>query len=422
MSYLVRMIKADLVRRWTILTLLVACGTALAAQNPAPATAPRVEPLPEAEWTSDVQSAFKRFGDGTKASNDFKTLARHPELLTNVMPFVAYVSRESTLPPKDRELLILRTAWLCRSEYLWAQHAAIAARVGIAQTDLRRIAQGPAAAGWDEFDATLLRAADELHLNAFMTDATWAALAKRYDRNQIMDVLFAAGAGTIISATLNTAGVPLDAALTARLPTDVPAGTTVARMSASEIRLNKPRVAPLEPAEWTPEVLAMLDPTNSGRPIGAVFRTYAQHPRAYLSRQLVSDYIRAKLTLTDRTKEMLILRIAWLCNSAYQWNTHEQAARRLGMTDQEILALAQGPGAAVWEPFDAAVIRSVDELHRDGRIGDGTWNMLSRHYNTQQLMDVVIAAVGYRMVSMSLNSLGLQLEPGARGLPLLGGR
>jgi 4-carboxymuconolactone decarboxylase len=190
-------------------------------------------------------------------------------------------------------------------------------------------------------------------------------------------------------------------------------------MSASAIRLNKARVAPLEPAEWTPGVRAMLDPTNSGRPIGAVFRTYAHHPRAYASRQLVSDYIRARLTLTDRTKEMLILRIAWLSNSAYQWSTHEQAARRLGMTDQEILGLAQGPGAPVWERFDAAVVRSVDELHRDSRIGDETWNVLSRHYNTQQLMDVVIAAVGYRMVSMSLNSLGLQLEPGARGLPVL---
>lgn len=62
-------------------------------------------------------------------------------------------------------------------------------------------------------------------------------------------------------------------------------------------------------------------------------------------------------------------------------------------------------------------MRSVDELHRDSTISDATWNTLRRHYNTQQLMDVVITAAGYRMVSMALNSLGLQLEPGARGLP-----
>ena len=250
-----------------------------------------------------------------------------------------------------------------------------------------------------------------------MTDGTWAALAKRYDRHQIMDVLFAAGAGTIISATLNTAGAKPDAELTARFPTDVTTGATVAKMSASAIRLSKARVAPLEPAEWTPESARDARSDGAGRHRRSVPHA-AQHPRVSVAAAGVR--LHPRQAHADRShEEMLILRIAWLCNSAYQWSTHEQAARRLGMTDQEILRAGRDPARRSGRTSTPPGRRSVDELHRDGRIGDETWNMLSRHYNTQQLMDVVIAAVGYRMVSMSLNSLGLQLEPGARGLPVL---
>ena len=395
----------------------LAVSASLAAQAPSQTAAPRVPPLAESEWSVELAAAAERLGRGTRATNDLKTLARHPAVLTHVVPFVAYVSGDSTLPPQHRELLMLRTAWLCGAEYLWAQHVVAAQQSGLSEAEILRTTDGPDAPGWDPFHATLLRAADELHVNAFLTDVTWELLAARYNRRQVMDTVFTVGGATMVAAALNTLGVQLDDALDARLPGQGQLGPTVAVLTERNVRLDSSRIPPLEPGEWTPEIRKMLDPSGSGRPIGAVFRTYAWHPQAYPSRQMLSDYIRSRMTLTNRTKEMLILRMAFLCHSAYQWSTHERGARRLGMSDQEILGLIEGPEAEVWEPFDSAVVRAADELHRDSRISDATWNTLGRHYNTQQRLDMVIAAVGYRLVSMALNSFGVQMGSDAQGFP-----
>jgi alkylhydroperoxidase family enzyme len=381
--------------------VLLALTSSFAAQ-PAQRPAARIPPVAKAQWEG-------------RAGNDVGTFARHPALLNQFMPFVAYASSESTLPARHRELLMLRTAWLCRSAYVWSQHAAVARQSGLTDQEIGRIADGPDAPGWSALEKTLLQAADELMVNAFLTDRTWAQLSGEYSRTQMMDVVFVVGASMMLSAALNTFGTEPEQTITP-LPSSGKA-PSVAVLGKQDVRLDRARIPLLEPADWTPEIRAMLDPTGSGRAVGAVFRTYAQHPKAYPSRQLLSDYIRSGATVTERTKELLILRIGWLGHCAYQWSTHEQGGRRLGMTDAEILGLTEGPGADVWEPLDAALVRAVDELHRDSFISDRTWNTIARHYNTQQLMDVVITATGYRMVAMALNTFGVQMEPGARGFP-----
>ncbi|MYD86128.1 MAG: carboxymuconolactone decarboxylase family protein, partial [Acidobacteria bacterium] len=95
----------------------------------------------------------------------------------------------------------------------------------------------------------------------------------------------------------------------------------------------------------------------------------------------------------------------------YEWSQHVRAARRIGMTDEEIRRIAVGAAAPGWDPFDAALIRATDELHRDDTVSAATWAALSARYGTAELIDVVITVAGYRMVSIALNSLGTQLEP-----------
>jgi alkylhydroperoxidase family enzyme len=121
-----------------------------------------------------------------------------------------YIFAESTLPPREREILILRIGWLCRSEYEFGQHTLFGKSAGLTDEEIRRIPAGPKAPGWDPFDATLLQAADELHADAFVTDATWNALAKRYNKQQLMDVVATVGQYNLISMFLNSFGVQLD--------------------------------------------------------------------------------------------------------------------------------------------------------------------------------------------------------------------
>ena len=100
---------------------------------------------------------------------------------------------KSTLPPSEREILILRIGWHCRSEYEFGWHTFVGKSVGLTDEEVKRITEGPKAAGWDLFDATLLQAVDELYYDAFITDATWNALAKRYNQQQLIDVVATVG-------------------------------------------------------------------------------------------------------------------------------------------------------------------------------------------------------------------------------------
>lgn len=83
----------------------------------------------------------------------------------------------------------------------------------------------------------------------------------------------------------------------------------------------------------------------------------------------------------------------------------------MGLSDAEIRRIAAGPDAEGWDPFDAALLSAADELHDDAFISDDTWAALAERYSTQQLMDAVFTVGQYHIVSMALNSFGVQFEP-----------
>ena len=142
--------------------------------------------------------------------NIFKVLAHHPKLVKRWTPFAGHVLAKQTLPFRDREFLILRIGWLNQAEYEFAQHELIARRGGLGDADIARIKEGPKAAGLSAQEAALLQAADDLFENSVVSDAVWAALAKTYSTEQLMDAVFTVGQYNLVSWTVNTLGVPLD--------------------------------------------------------------------------------------------------------------------------------------------------------------------------------------------------------------------
>ena len=395
------------------LPVLLQAGAA-AAQAPAGAVVPRLAPLPEHEWTSVEREVVASWPTSAAVPNDVRTYLRHPVLAKNLLPFERYITEKSTLAPRERALLILRTAWLCRSRYLWAHHTAAARAAGLGDEDLTRIARGPEAAGWSPFDAALLRAADELHVSSFVHDDTWRVLTARYDTPRMMDALFTVAEFTMVAGTVNSLGVQVEAGLHDRLPS-VPYTVTTTRNDERLIGKTA-RVLPLEPAAWSPEVRQWLDRTGSGRPVAGIYRTYAHHLPMDQPRTLVSEHIRQTSTLTSRVRELLIMRIGWLCRSEYEWAAHAPAGRRAGMTQAEVDRVVAGPDAP-GDVFEGALLRAVDELHRDDVVSDATWAALAARYDAKQLLDVLTTIGGYRMVSMALNSLGVQLEANAERFP-----
>jgi alkylhydroperoxidase family enzyme len=166
-------------------------------------TTPRVPPLPLAECDEETRALLQATGP----LNIFGTLAHHPKLLKRWLVFGNHVLGKSTIGARERELLILRTGWLCRAEYEWGQHVIIARASGVTDAEIERVMAGPEAPGWSDADADLLRAADELHREQRITDVTWATLATRWNTQQLMDIVFTVGQYTLVSMALNSFGV-----------------------------------------------------------------------------------------------------------------------------------------------------------------------------------------------------------------------
>jgi len=180
-----------------------------------PPSKPRIAPLPEAQWSEDARKVIEptRQMSGGKVFNVFSTLAHHPHLLKRWMVFANHVLVKTTLPPREREILILRAGWLCGSEYEWGQHVVIGRASGLTDDDIERISVGPDAPGWSAADAALLRAADELHRDSCISDATWGVLQSRLTTEQILDVIFTVGQYAMLAGALNSLGVQLDEGL-----------------------------------------------------------------------------------------------------------------------------------------------------------------------------------------------------------------
>jgi alkylhydroperoxidase family enzyme len=173
---------------------------------------PRVEPLAEKDWDPAARETLSKVAGmgGGRVLNIFATLAHHPDLMRRWLVFGNHVLGKSTLPIRERELVILRVGYLCKSEYEWGQHVLIAKGCGISDEEIARIAKGPDAPGWSELDAAFLRAADELHADQMVSEETWQRLSKQLERRQLMDLVFTIGQYHLVAMALNTFGVQRD--------------------------------------------------------------------------------------------------------------------------------------------------------------------------------------------------------------------
>ncbi len=187
-----------------------------------------------------------------------------------------------------------------------------------------------------------------------------------------------------------------------------------------------PRITPLAPADWPPQMadaLAALRPAEprhpfpsrrEGRPKGLnVLGTLARHPALARAFHTFNGHILFGTTLTPRERELLVLRVAAVRHSDYEWAQHVVLAGDAGLTEADIERITvgpDGPNAAGGEPLDEAMVRAVDELIVDGAIGEHTWAVLAESLDEQQLMDLVFTVGAYDVLAMALGSFGVELD------------
>ncbi|MFE7900299.1 carboxymuconolactone decarboxylase family protein [Streptomyces sp. NPDC057424] len=178
----------------------------------APPNRPRLTPLPEEEWDPRTREllAAAPHDPGGGIPNIFTTLVRHPDLYEQFMPFGGQLLGRGRLPGDLRELLILRTAWNTGARYEWGRHLPLARAAGVTDADIDRIGEGPEAPGWGDLQRDLIRAADELHGEATMSDATWEGLAEHFGDPELIEIAMLVGQYHMVAFFLNATGVELE--------------------------------------------------------------------------------------------------------------------------------------------------------------------------------------------------------------------
>jgi len=403
------------------LIALLATGTAtlaVAADGPTTErftprlTVPRLAPLP-VEGRSEAQKAMLA---SRPDYNIYKTLAHHVDLYNRWSPLGQFILNGSSLPPREREIVMLRMGWLCQSEYEWAQHARIAKGApGMKDVEIHRIAEGPGAPGWSDFDRTLLTMVDELRYDTMISDATWKALGAKYSDQQKMEALFTAAQYQLVSMALNSLGIQLDPELADRLPTDL-AKPRLASMPTKP-RLTVPRIKPVPESQWTAEQRELIKPMMQNGTPANLYTTMLNHPKLYGPRRLFGSYLQRESLLPPKTRELIIMRTAWLIRTEYEWAHHVPLSKQASLSDEEIARIAKGPQAAGWSEEHAAVLQAVDELRREAFITDATWAKLKKHYDMKQLIEIIYTSGGYTMTGLAINSFGLQIEDGYTRFP-----
>ena len=182
-----------------------------------------------------------------------------------------------------------------------------------------------------------------------------------------------------------------------------------------------PRIDPLPEDQWSDDVAPILGVTPPGADgkLGQlnIFATLARNPELFKAWMPFGGYLLTAGTLSGRERELLILRTALNCASPYEWGQHVRISEAGGIDRETIDRVVDGPDADGWSDSEAVLLRAADELHNDSKIGDETWAELAKSYDEKQLIEIPMLVGQYHMVAYTLNSLGVEQDPGLEDLP-----
>lgn len=178
-------------------------------------TGPNIPPLPRERWTDDARDVFA-YWEGDEArqngsrSNTMLTLAQHPKLAMATLDFGKYFMLESTLSARQIKLVILRVAHRNGATYQWTHNAYGALQIGISETEIEAVKQGPSSPVWNPDERAMLELVDAVASGGTIDPQTWQAASASFDTPFIMDILHATGYFAMIGLGLKAMGVEIE--------------------------------------------------------------------------------------------------------------------------------------------------------------------------------------------------------------------
>jgi 4-carboxymuconolactone decarboxylase len=187
-------------------------------------------------------------------------------------------------------------------------------------------------------------------------------------------------------------------------------------MAARKPRPTSPRIPPVTEPTPLQQELFDLQRVGSGG-VGNIFATMAHNTRVFRHWSKLGATLLFRGSVPAREREIVILRVGWNAQSVYEFGQHTVIGRSVGLSDDEIRLLCRPVEEGDWSAGDRDLVLLADELCADDCVSDATWSRLADRWSDEQLVELVVCAGFYRLVSGFLNSTGVQLDEGVPSWP-----
>ena len=176
-----------------------------------PDTPARLPQITKEEFTDDTRAFFGQWSDGFFQDVDSNpvlcTFAHHPDLANAFSPLNIHLLTNNSLPVKQRQIAIMRTAWICNATYMWSSHLRTSVRSGLSPEMYEPIKQGAEDPYFTEFERVVIRATEELVKDRYISDKHWKLLSEQWSKQQLLDFMFTVGCYVMVAGVMNSAGV-----------------------------------------------------------------------------------------------------------------------------------------------------------------------------------------------------------------------
>jgi len=392
----------------------------------------RFKPLKYDEMTPEQKLMIDHLlaGERGGARGPFNVLLRSPEVGDFAQRFGGSMRFRAAIPKDVSETIIIMTGRFWMAQYEWNAHKAAALQNGVKPEIVDAIANGKRPSGMTPDMEVAYNFIDELLTTHQVTDATFQAAKDRYGEKGIVDMTGLSAWYCLVSMALNLDRYPLGPGVLPELKqldhplpvvglgfaTPIPGptspATTTSTVNGKTFSLSGDRFKPPIYEQMTPEQKQFVDTALAGRGTGGSFNISLRSPAAGELFYAMGERVRFHMSVPDKLKELAILLTARYWAAQFEWLAHRRAGAQAGLSEETIKAIAEGRRPVGMSEDEETVYTFITELFKTRQVDDTTFAAAKSRFGERGVVDLLISAGYYQMVSMFMNVDRLPLNAG----------
>ncbi len=390
----------------------------------------RFKPLKYDEMTPEQKTMIDHLlaGERGGANGPFNVLLRSPEVGDLGQQFGGAMRFRTGLPRDVSEVIIIMTGRFWMAQYEWNSHRNAALQNGVAPAIVDAIAAGKRPTGMSLKMEVAYNLIDELLTTHQVTDATFKAAKDKYGERGVVDMVGLSGWYGLVSMLLNVDRYPLPPGVQPGLrplenplpvvgmgfATPVPGALSPAEVKSSakgkEFTMRGDRFKPLTYEQMTPEQRKMTDKAVAQRGTGGSFNISVRDPDGGQLFFDMGDRVRFHMSVPDKLKELAIILTARDWGAQFEWLAHRRAAVQAGLSEDKVMAIAEGSRPVGMSADEEAVYNFITELFKTKQASDATFAAVENVAGERGVVDLIVSSGYYQAVSMFMNTDRLPLN------------